>query len=180
MKNYNNIIIDNSKIFAIESETDVAQLLATVIFYFGDSAKIKWKIKIDAPVILKLKRVMRYKKENFVEFSPLFFDIIKNIKYTVTPRLKKQFFLFAIHKNDVIIFKSPWNVALTKTLCLFIPEFKNYTFKLKSKLNKAEQFYLSEKIKSGEYVDFVEVIKTERKKAVNELLEENSSRGQID
>jgi len=174
MKTHYNLIIDSKKLFTIESHTDVAQLLATVIFYFGDSAKIKWRIDIDAPVLLKLRQVKRYKKENFIEFLPLFFDVVKNIKYEISPKYKKHFFLFAFHKNDVVIIKSPWNVALTRAICLFIPEFKKFTFKLKNRLNKAEQFFMTEKIKNGEYVDFLSVIKVEHEKAVNKLLEEHS------
>jgi len=177
MKTHYNLIIDSKKLFVIEAQTDVAQLLATVIFYFGNSAKIKWKIEIDAPVILKLKRVMRYKKESFIEFTPLFFDVIKDIKYSLSPKYKKQFYLFATYKREIIVVKSPWNVALTRALCLFIPQFKKFIFK--AKLNEAEQDFLDKKVKNGEYIDFIDVIKTEREKAVGALLEEYRLRGQI-
>jgi len=170
MKNYYNVLVNNKKVLSVESSADIAQLMATVIFYLGNNAKIKWRTEIDAPVIMRLQGVKK-RGEKFIEFLPIFFDVVKNCEYVLPKNKKKQFFHFIIHNKEIKILKSPWNAALTRCLCSFIPKFAKFMFK--QKLNEAEQLYLEQKIKAGEYIDFVDVVKEEREKTVGALLKKH-------
>lgn len=171
MKNYYNILVNNRKVFSVESQSDIAQLMATVIFYLGNNAKIKWRTEIDAPVIMRLQGVKKHKGEKFIEFLSPFFDVAKSTEYVLPQKAKNQFFHFITHDKEIKILKSPWNAALTRSICSFIPKFTKFMFK--QKLNEAEQIYLEQKIKAGEYIDFVNVVKEEREKVIGALLKKH-------
>ena len=168
MRNTYNLIVDEKKLFSVESDADSVQLLATVAFYFGAKAKIKWKMHIDAPIIMRHYKVKKSKNDKIVDFFPPFFNVVKNTNYVLTSNSKKQFFLFAIADGKIKVLKSPWNCTTTRAMCMLIPQFRKFTFK--QKLNEAEKLYLEQKIKSGDYIDFLSVVKQEREKIVGALI----------